>query len=515
MTIYNKLTKKELRIIGQEFKFILSDKGLVLPQNSEDLKKCNMPFGTKLKYKNRDFYLTKSAEISYRNINKLIISTGFKDNYLSYGDYFFSTKKALNKYFVEETIPSIQEFLLTIENYLLDNIQEYTYVSKVDGLELENFEELKIGNKIIKYFKPNVIPSFSEKSDQLRRIIISVKKDYKKELIITGKEIGSESKTEKKFFENSNLLISILRIYSFIVFKDSISSIGLGLINDYGRYRGNPTSFRWQNTNSSTFSYKMHENGRIHKLSIENKMWGKIRKNYKLNELSDLIEKENRNELEEAIIKALYWLGEAQKDNTLASSWIKLWSSLECFFSIKKKDVTKSNINGITVLLTIGAYEIDGYNDYKKVKSMINKFYDKRSRIVHRSEYNHIKYDELTELSYIVSFVIINVMVLLENGYTKLLEIKKQIDRLSNLEEKQENKIHLENEFIIFNKNYEYTKINYDSDGTEYIEVNNNIEKDLSYDERNYIYRNTLSLNNLNEDKYFRTTRKINPEYFI
>jgi hypothetical protein len=515
MTLYARLPKKQQRIIEQEVKFILSDNGVILPQTREDLKKCKVPFGTTLRYKNRDFYLTINAEESFKRINTLLIETKYKVSFLSINDYFRTTQKVFNKYFNEDVIPDARLFIDTIDKYLLELINEYSYVSKIDGLELKDLQELKIGSKVIKYFEPKIVPSYSKEKRQLRKIIVSIKKEYKKQLIIIGKEIGSESKSEKKFFENSNLVIVVLRIYSFILFKNSISSIGMGLITDYGGYRGNPTSFNWCNNIEDSLSYQMHNNGKTHRLEINAKTWMEISTNYKLNELAALIEKENKNELEETIIKALYWLGEAQKDNTLASSWIKLWTSLECFFSINKKDVTKSNVNGITVFLTIGHYVIDEFSDYKKVKNKIKKFYDKRSKIVHRSEYNHIEYSELTELSYIVSFVIINAMILIEKGYTKLHEIKREIDRLSILEESNSSKTILEDEFLVFYENYEYSKVKYDKDGTEYIEINENIENILGPDERNYIFRNTLSISDLDENKYFRTTKKVNPEYFI
>ena len=106
-------------------------------------------------------------------------------------------------------------------------------------------------------------------------------------------------------------------------------------------------------------------------------------------------------------------------------------------------------------------------------------------------------------------------MVLLEKGYTKLYEIKKEIDRLSILEEGNTYKTSIEDEFLVFYKNNEYAKVNYDKNGTEYIEINENIENMLGYDERNYIFRNTLSIDDLDKNKYFRTSKKINPEYFI
>ena len=72
--------------------------------------------------------------------------------------------------------------------------------------------------------------------------------------------------------------------------------------------------------------------------------------------LSSLVGKKQNNELENAILKALFWIGEAQKDRSYASAWIKLWSSMECFFTLGDKQITELNAQGIASILVYGGY---------------------------------------------------------------------------------------------------------------------------------------------------------------
>jgi len=67
-------------------------------------------------------------------------------------------------------------------------------------------------------------------------------------------------------------------------------------------------------------------------LFINPKLIGELNSNCFFNEVSSIIEKKDKNELENAVVKSLFWIGEAQKDQSYASTWISLWSCIECFF---------------------------------------------------------------------------------------------------------------------------------------------------------------------------------------
>ena len=145
-------------------------------------------------------------------------------------------------------------------------------------------------------------------------------------------------------------------------------------------------------------------------------------------EISDLIDKDQRNELEESILKSLYWLGEAQKDSSNASSWVKLWSCLECFFTLGEKEITEKNARGIASLILYGGYFHQDYRDYDELKKLIKTYYGLRSKIVHRAEHRHIDDGLLLKLSYLVAWVIITMASLMMRGYTKLAQVREKAD---------------------------------------------------------------------------------------
>lgn len=151
-----------------------------------------------------------------------------------------------------------------------------------------------------------------------------------------------------------------------------------------------------------------------------------------MKKISGFIDKLNRSELEESIIKSLYWLGEAQKDRSDASSWVKLWSCLECFFTLGEDEITEKNARGISSLLIYGGYYHEQYRDYEVLKKKIKKFYGFRSKVVHHAEYTHIEEHLLLEFSYIVAWSIITMVSLIDRGYTQLSEIREKADMLES-----------------------------------------------------------------------------------
>lgn len=157
--------------------------------------------------------------------------------------------------------------------------------------------------------------------------------------------------------------------------------------------------------------------------------------------LSSLIGKEKNNKLENAILKALFWIGEAQKDRSHASAWIKLWSSMECFFTLGDKIITESNARGISSILVYGGYSHEEFGDYDQLKKKIKKYYKLRSRAVHRAEYTHIDEVLLDEFSFIAAWTVITMASLLNRGYTTLSQVQKEAVRLDGLGRKSNNQI--------------------------------------------------------------------------
>jgi len=150
-----------------------------------------------------------------------------------------------------------------------------------------------------------------------------------------------------------------------------------------------------------------------------------------------------RTEIEESILKAIYWIGEAQNEFDLDIAFIKYWTAIECMFS-QKQETTQSLAKGVTIsIISIIFSDCQDIQDdiivehanlkYKEIK----KLYGKRSDIIHEGETHLtqqvIDENDISAICKYAAWSILNMFYLRSIGYVTRDEIKIQIDRGSSI----------------------------------------------------------------------------------
>jgi hypothetical protein len=149
-----------------------------------------------------------------------------------------------------------------------------------------------------------------------------------------------------------------------------------------------------------------------------------------LKQLASLPERTDRSELQDAIVRSLYWFADAYRDRNPTMQFVKLWSCAECFFAIQKEEVTKLNVNGIAAVLTFAGFNIMDVEDYPIFKRRLTNLYELRSVALHRAQFDHIQTSDLNDLSRWIAWIIISTVSLSERGYKTLRQVHEQISRL-------------------------------------------------------------------------------------
>ena len=328
--------------------------------------------------------------------------------------------------FIKRALTLILE---TLEAVLYKGIADYSFVCRVNGFLLDGIDNIVIGNKEVKIYDPKQISNLPGINDAFHKTIT---KEFANKLVIIGTEQGSQAIAQEKFYHNSELALSILRLYSCALYSSAIHDINIQLIPDCDRSHNHSGCFFWSNTEESlttlTGYLDLKQDFKINPKLIE-----ELNSNYFFNEVSSIIEKKDKNELENTVVKSLFWIGEAQKDQSYASAWVNLWSCIECFFVFGECKVTERNAQGVASILVYGGYSHKLYNDYHTLKTKIKKYYGLRSKIVHHAEYSHINEELLEELSFMVAWVVITMISLVDRGYTSFADVQMKIDRLDKL----------------------------------------------------------------------------------
>ncbi len=306
-------------------------------------------------------------------------------------------------------------------------ICDFSFVCRIHGVSLDGLGKVVLGRKVVNKYTTESIPELFGLDDEIKETII---KEFANNLVISGVEKGSQSIAQEKFYYNAELALSVLRLYSCALYDSAINQVRIRLIdNNVYSYNRPSCFFRANKENSLTTLTGYSELKQDFK--IDSELIQILKTEYFFNEFSYLIDKKEKNELENAVVKSLFWIGEAQTDRSYASVWINLWSCVECFFVFGEDKVTERNASGISSILVYGGYSHEKYNDYKILKSKITKYYGLRSKIVHYAEHTHINEKLLEELSVMVAWVIISIIsLIIDRGYTTLAEIQKEAERL-------------------------------------------------------------------------------------
>ena len=307
---------------------------------------------------------------------------------------------------------------------LSESIRDYIFVCKVEGISFDKITSIRIGRRVVKSYGNATLDGITDVSDTIRS---SIDKEYDGGLILSGPENGSQSVALEKFYHNADLSLSIFRLYSCALSGRAIHKINVRLINNCSHSYGPASSFGWEKLEQSLIYTRYFKSKQD--FSINSELLEYFINNLFFEDISELIDESNKGELGNAIIKSLYWIGEAQKDHSHPSAWVKLWSALECFFTLGK-EITERNARGISSILLYGGFYHAQYDDYEQVKKKIRNYYKLRSKIVHHAEFSHIDEIQLEEMSFIVAWVIIVMMSLLKRGYKTLSEISAQAERL-------------------------------------------------------------------------------------
>jgi hypothetical protein len=72
--------------------------------------------------------------------------------------------------------------------------------------------------------------------------------------------------------------------------------------------------------------------------------------------------------------------------------------------------------------------------EYNSLKKKVIDLYSLRSRAVHRGYHKHTTERDVAQFSQWIAWMIINMVALVEQGYTTLKEVKIQVKRLDSLE---------------------------------------------------------------------------------
>jgi hypothetical protein len=420
------MTPKEKRIIEGDLAVLFSTKAFLVLKTIEDWKAIGF-FHPEVRSKTNSHPLSEPGIAALRRITAIMQKVPELRRSCSLDEIARQVHGSYEGWIGRLQQPDADEFIESCTQPLLAQVSERTHLINLHGLELRDLDRLDLGTVFI--CKPDL--------SLLREVQFGgaiteewVMKDFSDGLWLIGRSSGSPETSLARFDRHTVLVIGMLAVCGSILYEGSIWKSDLRTGLSPRRQSSTTAVFRWDPAGANPTVHRLWSSDRT--LPLNQELIAYLRKECFLDEFSKLPSKEDKTEIEDAIERALYWFADAHGDRNTTMRFIKLWSCVECFFTINKEEVTEANVRGIAITLTFAGYQVGSVEEYPKLKHRLKELYDLRSRAVHRAEFDGVQLQDLQDLSRWVGWVIISMMALAQRGYSLLKQIKEQTDRLDS-----------------------------------------------------------------------------------
>jgi len=422
-----KLTKKGARTVDLALERFFNPKAWVVPRSMDDFKVPNA-LARELKLEgNRVLLMTETGLTHLRTIVSVIDDADVFDGQANYSDVDSACRGVLTESLSKGQRPSdAKEFIDLISKRLAPKIDTRTYAVPIFGLELIGVESLELGSMRVVPAAVSHLEAAGvkhETSDVGKTIEIT-----KTRLWLIGSARGTATVAEEKFRAQAEITVGMLAVSAASMYEYGATGFRIGVVmspeDAYGK--------------SAWLSWTERERTLTTHMKVVKSQDFKIDANL-LRQFNDvrlfarafaLFQAEARTPLVEAITRALYWYADAHREAVPVMKLVKYWSCVETFFSADNKDLARSVSVGLTRVLVFGDFEFVPLADYAATKKRIVKLYDLRSRAVHRGAHRHVSKRDAADLSQWVAWMLINIIALVECGYSQVGQIKKISERL-------------------------------------------------------------------------------------
>jgi hypothetical protein len=320
--------------------------------------------------------------------------------------------------------PNGQEFIDDVLRALLAKVKVHELLVAMEGIDLVDQEAIDLGSMKICRADRRLLEGVQLGGALSLDWVHGLFKD---KLWLTGTSKGSPTVALRRFEHRAALTVGLLAVCGALLYKGAIW-------RSHVRLASSPSSqatwsiLSWEQGGADPQLINSGESKQDLPVNAESVAY--LRRVCFLDQIIALFELEQRTEIQDAIVRSLYWFGDAHGDRNPIMRFIKLWTCVECFFAIDETEITEANARGISALLTFAGYGIVEPKDYLKFKRRLKSLYGLRSRAIHRAEFDLVENADLEEFSHWVAWMIVSMVALAERGYRTLAAVKDQALRL-------------------------------------------------------------------------------------
>lgn len=333
-------------------------------------------------------------------------------------DYFSADNKKAFDWHLKKIIASIKS---------KDSRRQYVQV--VSSLELEDVEEIEHSCWRLIHFTVDKAKEFAECDSGSTEWQSDVKKFLKKHCVgktcLLVESRGDKVQASIRANHITNYVVNTLRYFICVHLAQSGYPHEVGIFVGLPYYqKTGPFSFNLD-VRQSTMHFGSDHYRQKYKLNSENLKI--MRECWHAETLWSLVEKSACTELEDSIVTAITWLGDAHQEANDHVAYVKYWTALEALVTAHCQDKITARLKTcIPILISHSSDEVPS-------KTNVGKAYALRCQIIHSGRNTQVTRADVNRVCTWTYQCIATCLHLATMGYTTRAQVEKDANRMDKL----------------------------------------------------------------------------------
>lgn len=310
------------------------------------------------------------------------------------------------------------EFLTLLARVLEPSIRTHQFVARLEGVELQDIDGFSLGQYRVIPASLEAIRTLGGDADSENAAAFL--QHALREVWITAETRGTPRVAEVKFAAGARLATGLLAVVAGCRYQHGAHRVRITVALSAEDASGDARFLSWTDRERSpTLSFVSARGCPIQvdaalRTELETQ-WARA---------VQILESAHPTELEAAIVRAVYWYGEAHRETPLEMRLLKYWSCVETFFSASREHITQAVTVGAASVLAFGPRRFVAIEEYRSVKKRLEALYEKRSLATHEAHFGHIAEFEAADFSQWVAWMLVNVILFTEQGCQRCEDLK-------------------------------------------------------------------------------------------
>lgn len=427
------LSEKQVRTMSRSLRELFSFKSLQ-QFTVQDIKELGYLewIGRKVKVSKggAELLLSPVAHAALTRMVEVLVTAGTQARQWTYGDVSTVTRTVLERCYQESVQPeSVNEFLELVASELNSTVCHRTFAAAILGVDLKECDAVKLGELTLVAGVEEVIKSRGLTSDGGFRAG-ACKEVYRSPCLVGGCS-GTYEAAKRWFREQLDLTAGMLAVEAAAGYENGGCVVCIEPV-----FEGASKSF-----GGCYLFWNERENHLGHNISFARGQGFPITA-ARVDELMQpgaftdafvILQKQQKSDLEDAITRAVYWFGDANRDSNEVMQFVKYWSCLEALLTTSREDLTEELAVGVVAVLTLGDFKLLERAQSRENKAKVKHLYALRSRAVHSGSYTHVTFRDVALLSRWSAWVIYNAIAFAHRGMKSTRSLRSAVQDAERL----------------------------------------------------------------------------------